>query len=144
MQTSSDLLRPVYRRFILALTFYRVSRLANPLWRNECILWHGNNKRNRCLYNTSFCAVTHNCPICTFNWSTHIKQLKTWLSHLDTNILPVTLTLPNCQVCRQRFKDMSVTTAGMPVHSVSLCSLEYKGNGNAKAKSWRNRKSKRN
>ena len=82
--------------------------------------------------------------MCTFNWSACITQLKIRLSHLDKNLLPVTFTLPNCQLRRHRFKVMSVTTAGMPVHSVSLCSSECKGNGNAETMSWINRKSKRN
>lgn len=56
----------------------------------------------------------------------------------------MTLTLPNHQVHPQRFKVMSVTAAGTTTPSVSIGGLGCNGNRNAEAKSWGNRKPKRN
>lgn len=75
---------------------------------------------------TCFSATMHNHPIRTFDWSSHTMQLKMWLFDLDKNPPPMTLMPPNCQVHRQRYKVMSVTIAGTPGLSVSLCSLGCK------------------
>lgn len=90
-----------------------------------------------CLY-----AIMHNYPTCTFNWGLHTVNEMSCPTYMKNPIND--LTLPNCQVCRLRLEVMSVTTAGTPARSVSVGSLRYKGNVNAKAQSWGNRKSKRN